>query len=210
MPPLHTTSEPHHCPAGRQGAGDHKAFLPFSHPSSSPQEKERLYLELKSILVRQPGPEAAEQLNLYQVGWLCCCSDAHPSCAATMWRWCQNWCCSIAPCSHLTQDCARISAAPLSPSSTALLPSTPPGHAAGEDQTDEVAGLGAQHVPGPGGCPVHMRYFDVCCTLPGCTTQHTHPPLRHTSRDITSMHEPVPPPLHPSSCPARCKSTSMR
>ncbi|PRW33224.1 flagellar associated isoform A [Chlorella sorokiniana] len=30
------------------------------------QEKERLYLELKSILARQPGPEAAEQLNLYQ------------------------------------------------------------------------------------------------------------------------------------------------
>jgi hypothetical protein len=35
------------------------------------QDKERLYLELKSILARQPGPEAAEQLNLYQVcGWL--------------------------------------------------------------------------------------------------------------------------------------------
>ncbi|EFN51138.1 hypothetical protein CHLNCDRAFT_141344 [Chlorella variabilis] len=30
------------------------------------QDKERLYLELKSILARQPGPEAAEQLNLYQ------------------------------------------------------------------------------------------------------------------------------------------------
>ena len=30
------------------------------------QEKERLYLELKSILARQPGPEAAEQLSLYQ------------------------------------------------------------------------------------------------------------------------------------------------
>lgn len=32
-----------------------------------PQEKEKLYLELKSILARQPGPEAAEQLSLYQV-----------------------------------------------------------------------------------------------------------------------------------------------
>jgi hypothetical protein len=30
------------------------------------QEKEKLYLELKSILARQPGPEAAEQLSLYQ------------------------------------------------------------------------------------------------------------------------------------------------
>ena len=29
-------------------------------------EKEKLYLELKSILARQPGPEAAEQLSLYQ------------------------------------------------------------------------------------------------------------------------------------------------
>lgn len=32
------------------------------------QEKEKLYLELKSILARQPGPEAAEQLSIYQVG----------------------------------------------------------------------------------------------------------------------------------------------
>jgi chromosome segregation ATPase len=30
------------------------------------QEKERLYLELKSILARQPGPEVAEQLSVYQ------------------------------------------------------------------------------------------------------------------------------------------------
>eukprot|EP00887_Chlorella_sp_A99_P000486 scaffold17.g486.t1 len=29
-------------------------------------EKEKLYLELKSILARQPGPQAAEQLSLYQ------------------------------------------------------------------------------------------------------------------------------------------------
>jgi hypothetical protein len=41
------------------------------------QEKEKLYLELKAILARQPGPEAAEQLSLYQArchrllaGWL--------------------------------------------------------------------------------------------------------------------------------------------
>lgn len=46
-------------------------WLPFYRvyaSAASPQEKERLYLELKSILARQPGPEAAEQLNLYQVG----------------------------------------------------------------------------------------------------------------------------------------------
>ena len=30
------------------------------------QEKEKLYVELKNILARQPGPEVAEQLNLYQ------------------------------------------------------------------------------------------------------------------------------------------------
>lgn len=30
------------------------------------QEKEKLYLELKTILARQPGPEVAEQLNVYQ------------------------------------------------------------------------------------------------------------------------------------------------
>ncbi|KAM8924702.1 cilia- and flagella-associated protein 58 [Pelodytes ibericus] len=30
------------------------------------QEKEKLYVELKHILARQPGPEAAEQLHLYQ------------------------------------------------------------------------------------------------------------------------------------------------
>ncbi|KAG9461393.1 hypothetical protein GDO78_017029 [Eleutherodactylus coqui] len=30
------------------------------------QEKEKLYIELKHILARQPGPEAAEQLQIYQ------------------------------------------------------------------------------------------------------------------------------------------------
>ncbi|KAJ8604772.1 hypothetical protein CTAYLR_001018 [Chrysophaeum taylorii] len=30
------------------------------------QEKERLYVELKSVLARQPGPEVAEQLSVYQ------------------------------------------------------------------------------------------------------------------------------------------------
>ena len=30
------------------------------------QEKEKLYLELKAILARQPGPEVAEQLTVYQ------------------------------------------------------------------------------------------------------------------------------------------------
>lgn len=29
-------------------------------------EKEKLYLELKAILARQPGPEVAEQLSVYQ------------------------------------------------------------------------------------------------------------------------------------------------
>lgn len=30
------------------------------------QEKEKLYMELKQILARQPGPEVAEQLQMYQ------------------------------------------------------------------------------------------------------------------------------------------------
>merc|ERR1711918_174319 len=30
------------------------------------QEKEKLYVELKNILARQPGPEVAEQLTVYQ------------------------------------------------------------------------------------------------------------------------------------------------
>ena len=30
------------------------------------QEKEKLYIELKHILARQPGPEVAEQLAIYQ------------------------------------------------------------------------------------------------------------------------------------------------
>lgn len=30
------------------------------------QHKEKLYIELKNILARQPGPEVAEQLALYQ------------------------------------------------------------------------------------------------------------------------------------------------
>ena len=29
------------------------------------QDKERLYVELKNILARQPGPEVAEQLEVY-------------------------------------------------------------------------------------------------------------------------------------------------
>lgn len=32
----------------------------------APQEKEKLYVELKNILARQPGPEVAEQVALYQ------------------------------------------------------------------------------------------------------------------------------------------------
>jgi hypothetical protein len=30
------------------------------------QEKEKLYIELKNILARQPGPEVADQLSVYQ------------------------------------------------------------------------------------------------------------------------------------------------
>ena len=30
------------------------------------QEKEKLYMEMKQVLQRQPGPEVAEQLHIYQ------------------------------------------------------------------------------------------------------------------------------------------------
>ena len=32
------------------------------------QEKDKLYVEIKNILARQPGPEVAEQLSIYQQG----------------------------------------------------------------------------------------------------------------------------------------------
>ena len=44
------------------------------------QEKEKLYMELKNILSRQPGPEVAEQLSIYQArshNELRCC-HLHP------------------------------------------------------------------------------------------------------------------------------------
>jgi len=34
----------------------------------APQEKDKLYEELKKILAKQPGPEVAEQLSLHQQG----------------------------------------------------------------------------------------------------------------------------------------------
>lgn len=42
------------------------------------QEKEKLYVELKNILARQPGPEVAEQLSIYQV-CVCLCPPTTPS-----------------------------------------------------------------------------------------------------------------------------------
>ncbi|XP_073670549.1 cilia- and flagella-associated protein 58-like [Paramisgurnus dabryanus] len=48
-------------PAGRVLTGEHQ---PPRDPSW--QEKEKLYIELKHILARQPGPEAAEKLQVYQ------------------------------------------------------------------------------------------------------------------------------------------------
>jgi len=40
---------------------------PHPNPNPNPnQEKDKLYVELKNILARQPGPEVAEQLSVYQ------------------------------------------------------------------------------------------------------------------------------------------------
>jgi len=43
------------------------------------QEKEKLYMELKNILSRQPGPEVAEQLSIYQVSSCGRCCSPHVS-----------------------------------------------------------------------------------------------------------------------------------
>lgn len=50
------------------------------------QEKEKLYVELKGILVRQPGPEVSEQLSIYQVrrGTQTLHAAAHPAAALTL------------------------------------------------------------------------------------------------------------------------------
>ncbi|KAI4891372.1 hypothetical protein NFI96_012548 [Prochilodus magdalenae] len=50
------------CPLLNSGPLGIKDFVPVT---TSP-EKEKLYVELKHILARQPGPEAAEQLQIYQ------------------------------------------------------------------------------------------------------------------------------------------------
>jgi hypothetical protein len=73
-PPTHSpTHTPQHLP--EIPLRHPSPFPPFSPPPLTtttpchhPQEKEKLYLELKNILARQPGPEVAEQLSLYQAG----------------------------------------------------------------------------------------------------------------------------------------------
>ena len=61
------------------------------------QEKEKLYVELKHILARQPGPEVAEQLQIYQqtlrektkqMKVCCLVNDLRCSCV----RWLSFWC----------------------------------------------------------------------------------------------------------------------
>jgi hypothetical protein len=46
------------------------------------QEKEKLYVELKGILARQPGPEVAEQLSIYQVSCAAACRVESPATAS--------------------------------------------------------------------------------------------------------------------------------
>lgn len=48
--------------------GTARHLLNFSSVYFSFKEKEKLYVELKHIMVRQPGPEAAEQLQ--QCRWI--------------------------------------------------------------------------------------------------------------------------------------------
>ena len=50
------------------------------------QQKEKLYVELKAILARQPGPEVAEQLSIYQASYLFFRNVAH-SRASRGLRW---------------------------------------------------------------------------------------------------------------------------
>lgn len=145
-------------------------LLPVTHqaittPPPVLQDKERLYLELKSILARQPGPEAAEQLNLYQVGprpWAA--AHVHSSGCTAPHRMCTAGRCSVPP--HLLPAASSRHLKVLLPlllgiacgtaANTLPLPRTAPpaGQPAGEEQADEGAGLGAQHVPSAGTLPL--------------------------------------------------------
>lgn len=58
------------------------------------QEKEKLYMELKNILARQPGPEVAEQLSIYQVGGGCVEGVGGVE-GASHWRLGSLWICGL-------------------------------------------------------------------------------------------------------------------
>jgi hypothetical protein len=45
-------------------------WMLLSHLVHKQQEKQRLYHEIKAILARQPGPEVAEQLSVYQARYV--------------------------------------------------------------------------------------------------------------------------------------------
>ena len=69
------------------------------------QEKEKLYVELKNILARQPGPEVAEQLSIYQV---CTTAAVATGCARCFYS---KWCATlvVANLQVLSSACRRRS-----------------------------------------------------------------------------------------------------
>jgi hypothetical protein len=102
-------------------------------PHRALQEKEKLYLELKSILARQPGPEAAEQLSLYQV-------PPSPADACTL----------VGRCRLVKRSITAGGRQTLVQSAQASMVSARAGQPAGEDKADEGPGLRAKHVPSAG------------------------------------------------------------
>lgn len=107
------------------------------------QEKEKLYMELKNILARQPGPEVAEQLSIYQVCGGCWRCGWSVTLAAGLLV--AVWYDSPAVFAHSDGSLNVLLKRLLThcPVFIALA-----GEPAGKDKADEGNGQRAQHVPG--------------------------------------------------------------
>jgi hypothetical protein len=100
------------------------------------QEKEQLYVELKGILARQPGPEVAEQLSMYQAR----VGGPHRRARVRV-------CVFVVMCVLCAHARHRRLA---KPSHEHTHPHQPTGELAGQDQAAQGPGVRAQHVPRAG------------------------------------------------------------
>ena len=64
MPSANTTTTPLH--SSTLCSQHHHTHTQVVEKELLIQEKEKLYMEMKQVLQRQPGPEVAEQLQIYQ------------------------------------------------------------------------------------------------------------------------------------------------